>query len=472
MPRPRLAPRRRSASLHTGARALAAGVLIALAAPRGGAQVVRGAVYDSLAGAPLAGATVQLVRADAVTNARSTTADSAGAFRFDSLAPGDYLVAFVHPLLDVLEIEVAPRKVTVTAGPAAEVSLAVPGWATMRAALCGADSGAAQDSTGLLVGMVRNADTEGPVPGARVVLTWKELVIDRARVRTEQRRIPVPVRADGSYIACNVPADAPVAASAEAPGRATGLVEVALGPRRFLRRDLVVGDSGGTGTAPAGQAQLAGIVRDSIGRPLPGARVQVWGSAPEAVTGADGRFTLTRLPTGTRTAEVRAVGYAPRRVTVDLVRGRPASLQLTLAKAAPVIDRVTVYGKVEPAAPWEKDFDRRRRQGFGRFFTTADVAMTRPVYVTDVVRRAPGVHLEPRRFGPGYAVLMVTPGGFCAPAIVVDGSPFEEGDELDSFVRPEQVAAVEVYRGPVGTPLDYGGLKNTGCGEVLIWTKR
>lgn len=477
---PVTSPRSRRSRTRVAAAALlvAATPPLARAQPRpagptsDGTGSIRGVVYDSLAARPLAGAIVQVVARDARTVGHSTTTDSTGAFHLDSLPPGAYLVGFSNPLLDVLEVEVTPREVAVAPGAPAAVSLAVPGLATMRAALCGADARGPRDSTGLLVGTVRNADAEGPVPGARVLLTWSELVLEAGKIRTERRRVPVPVRPSGSYVACDVPTDAAVAASADAPGRASGLVEVALGPGRFVRRDFVLGDSGATAAAPSGVAQLAGVVRDPNGRPLAGVRAQVLGAQAQAVTGPDGRFTLTGLPTGTRTVEVRAIGYVPSRATVDLVRGHPTSVQLAVAKVAPVIDRVTVYGTAEPAARWEKDFDQRRRAGFGRFFTAADVLRERPPHVTDLVRRAPGVRLDPGR--RGYAVRMLDgKGGFCSPSVVLDGAPTPGGaDELDLLVRPEEVAGVEVFRGAVGAPLEYGGLQNSGCGEVLIWTKR
>lgn len=439
---------------------------------------IRGTVYDSLARRPLAGATVQAVARENPTAARTTTTDSAGVFYFDSLPIGAYVVGFTDPLFDALELEITPRAVSVAAGAATAAALAVPGLVPMRAALCGADAAAAarstRDSAGLLIGVVRDANGANAVAGSTVVLTWNELVVDGQGVRIERRRVPVAVRLSGAYAACDVPTDAPVAASAQAPGRESGPIEVSLGAAHFLRRDFLLGDSAAASVAAGGAprtggAELDGTVRAPNGRALRGARVQVWGTDHQTVTGDDGRFALGGLPTGTRTVEVRAIGFVPLRAAVDLTRGRAASVQLALAKPAPTLDRVRVIGKRSRAERWQDAFLARRKEGLGRFFTAADVERQHPLYTSDLLRQAPGVRLTPTT-GAGSGVRLR---GNCTPAVVLDGMSIYAGaDDVDQLVRPEELAGVEVYTGVGGIPLQYGGLEANGCGAVLLWTKR
>ncbi|XWV18183.1 MAG: carboxypeptidase regulatory-like domain-containing protein [Gemmatimonas sp.] len=54
-----------------------------------------GTVWDSTLSAPLAGASVQAVRADDPSQLRTGTADAKGNFRLDGLAPADYAVGRV-----------------------------------------------------------------------------------------------------------------------------------------------------------------------------------------------------------------------------------------------------------------------------------------------------------------------------------------------------------------------------------------
>ncbi len=87
-----------------------------------------------------------------------------------------------------------------------------------------------------------------------------------------------------------------------------------------------------------------------------------------------------------------------------------------------------------------------------------------------------------RALAPGTAIVVLTgldrlmmlrPGGVCAPKIWVDGFPQQLGDRpsLEDIVRLEAVAAVEVYRPRDEKPLHYVRANDTGCGVVLFWTK-
>src|SRR5690606_36681351 len=132
---------------------------------------------------PLAGATVQLVRPDAPEQGRTNVTDAAGSFRYDSLAPGPWVAAFLHPRLDSLGVEIPPRTIDVGAGETS-LALAVPRAETIAAATC---SRAPEDSTGLLRARVRDAATDLPLPGSTVRVSWSELVVDGNGLRQVRR---------------------------------------------------------------------------------------------------------------------------------------------------------------------------------------------------------------------------------------------------------------------------------------------
>jgi hypothetical protein len=74
--------------------------------------------------------------------------------------------------------------------------------------------------------------------------------------------------------------------------------------------------------------------------------------------------------------------------------------------------------------------------------------------------------------------------GRCIPNYFVDGSPFvveavvpspgksRTFADLDAAVPPESILAIEVYASPVGIPPEFDLSSSTGCGTILIWTKR
>ncbi len=63
-------------------------------------------------------------------------------------------------------------------------------------------------------------------------------------------------------------------------------------------------------------------------------------------------------------------------------------------------------------------------------------------------------------------------GGYCTPAIYVDGAPtagFSAGD-LDAMVQPDQIEGIEVYTSSAQTPPQFSqGLRD--CGVVAVWTR-
>jgi hypothetical protein len=198
----------------------------------------------------------------------------------------------------------------------------------MRALLCGARQGS--DSSGGIVGVLRDAESELPVSKASISVSWRELVIDKGGVRTLTRRVPVVARDDGIFTACGVPTDTPVEVDASAPGLTTGIVEVQVPLGQLVRRDLILGDSAvitglqrglaAVDSAPQpdsaavrrvpGGAELRGTVRTADGKPLPRAQVSVAGTGRTATTSESGTFALLELPAGTFGLDVRAVGYA------------------------------------------------------------------------------------------------------------------------------------------------------------------
>lgn len=435
---------------------------------------VAGVVFDSIAGAPLAGAQVQLV--DTAERRRSYTAasDSAGRFRIGGVLPGGYLAGFFHPALDALGLESPLRLVAVSPGATTEVQLAIPGASRVAAVICG--SRPAGDSTGAMAGVVRDADSGIPIPGARVVVTWTELIVDQRGLRQERRRVPVPVRPDGTYTVCGLPGDELVA-SAESGARRTGLVQVAVPARGILRRDFALGDvqpgqpgamgaAGDSSLVLRGAARLTGVVRASDGAPVAGARVFVWGTGRSAVTGRDGRFALDSLPSGTFSAEARAIGYSPTLAAVDLSRQGPATVSLRFGARVTQLGRVTIYGRRSLASRGLDEFLQRSRTGMGRYITGAEMERRGVLTVTEALRMIPGLRVTPSS-GFGYAV---TARGGCAPEVYVDGMrTFDGSQSLDRLVQPNQVAGIEVYTGLGAVPARY---QSNGCGVLLVWTLR
>ena len=448
------------------------------------ASLVRGVVFDSLSNVPLVGAAVQLVRDDSTRAALMQMTDSLGSFAFPNVPRGRYLVGFFHPAIDSLELDAPVQRLDVTGRPTVLVDLAIPSGERLIAKFCGQRF--PFDSSGALVGWLRDARTDSAIAGGRVVLTWSQLMADERGLRLEQRRAPTRSRATGFYVACDLPAATGLLADADADGgRRSGLVEVRVPPRGLARLDLTLADSATATPVPAvvaagdsvpagdpllrGTARLTGVVRDDTNRPLARANVSVRGAAGNALTGEDGRFTLGNLPAGTRSVQVRAIGYEPRTATVTLRSASTANTVVVLDKRVDVLAAVNVIEKQSKRTRDLTGFDDRRRQGMGSYLTREDIEKRSPISMTDVLRTTPGLRIVPNGNG-GSSILGR---GNCRPAVFVDGMQVTDGaTDIDAIVRPTDVRGVEVYRSGATVPVEYGGVGGNACGTLLIWTGR
>ncbi|HET8786539.1 MAG TPA: helix-turn-helix domain-containing protein, partial [Candidatus Limnocylindrales bacterium] len=85
------------------------------------------------------------------------------------------------------------------------------------------------------------------------------------------------------------------------------------------------------------------VVDAATGQPIPGARIEVVGSEIRAYSGADGRYTLVRVPEGTHAVTVTFLGYATETVGgIRVVAGRVVQQDVALTPAVLDLDRITV----------------------------------------------------------------------------------------------------------------------------------
>ncbi|MGH7625396.1 MAG: carboxypeptidase regulatory-like domain-containing protein, partial [Gemmatimonadaceae bacterium] len=322
---------------------------------------ISGTVYDSLDGHSLAGALVQIVTRGDIHGMRSVRTDSTGAFHLAGVEPGDYLVGFWHVTLDSLGLDVPPRTLAVEGAAQLQVALDIPSASTIRAALC--PSAEPGDSSGLLLGFVRDADTGGRLTGGVVDLSWTELVANKRGIHTVRHDVSSKADPAGWYAQCGLSTAGPIAAYATVHDNSSGIIDVSIPARGVLHRDfsIPVGAAAIAGagrnadvsdsTEPAGgpvrhgSAQLAGRVFDENGKPLSGAQLVVWGSGIATTTRGDGTFALAGLPAGTQMVETHYLGFAPSEKVVDLASGRTLTVTVTLDDRINLLSTVTVYGK-------------------------------------------------------------------------------------------------------------------------------
>ena len=181
---------------------------------------IEGTVIDSVHSRPVAGATVMLSRQKSATDLRIALTDEKGRFQLDTLEADSYLIQFTTPFLDSLEHMLPAQSIIIGAGERRRVQLAVPSGATLRAGAC--PGLAIAKGAGAIVGRAEDADTDLPLIGARVVVSWRNLTVDRATLKSSMEEQSGATATDslGQFRLCGVPTDTYVLLQLQHQGRA------------------------------------------------------------------------------------------------------------------------------------------------------------------------------------------------------------------------------------------------------------
>ena len=225
---------------------------------------------------------------------------------------------------------------------------------------------------------------------------------------------------------------------------------------------------------------VTGTVLGENATPLAQARIQIAGTDTMVLTGKDGRFQLGGVSPGHGVLEVRLLGYVAALRPVDVGAGETIDVHVVLASAPVPLKAVEVEGE-RWVLPAMRGFEERRAHGNGHFFDRQEIARIQPRVITDILRRVPGVQIQPApgAFGSNEMVRMarttgVTGSRSCPVLFYVNGTPFPvTGDlSINQYVVPEDVIGIEVYAGMSQIPPEFqANLLNARCGVILIWTR-
>jgi hypothetical protein len=213
-------------------------------------------------------------------------------------------------------------------------------------------------------------------------------------------------------------------------------------------------------------------------------------------TGADGTFSFQLRVPATVHIEAQRTGYRTT-TTGELPVGlhETVNVEVKLSAAAIAIEPLRVTARVQPPRRRTLElngFYDRERQGIGKYLRREEIERHGRSNLAQVLSYVPGTAVLrrgmhdyiyfPRNGGPGLGRLRSSagrapakwgpPGNGCLPRLFVDGmrAAYDIDSDINSVVDPEQVEAVELFRGPSEIPVEFND-SNSQCGVILIWTR-
>ncbi len=438
---------------------------------------LQGVAMDSVHGEPLVGALIQVEG-----TGRIGATDSLGRFLVDSVKPGSYRLIVDHPMLDTLGITLVSAPMAFDVNSITRTQIAIPSAEYLTALFCPAARRTL--GPGALVGRVREPDTDEPAVGARVSMVWYDPDIPGLPAALKVKKTPrvreTVVGADGTYKLCGLPTTYEGKLQAQRKdGGVTAEVPVSQSEGVLALRSMSVAalpkvastDTGAAPVARKGTARVFGRVLNASGVPVVGARVGLMGVSAATITRANGDFVLDSLPSGTQAIVVRQLGYKPTEQAVELSARSPARVTVKLGIFVPELSAVEVVSARDLGLQKVGFTDRKRSSTGGYFIDPDQIEKRRAQLFSDLLRTVPGIRVSMIGNQAQIVSTRSAAGGGGCVTVWVDGSEWRQLDagDVDSFVRPGEISAIEVYPG-TNVPPQFSTVGQS-CAAVVAWTK-
>ena len=228
-------------------------------------------------------------------------------------------------------------------------------------------------------------------------------------------------------------------------------------------------------------AVVFGTVRNANQVPLQGAEVNIVGTSSRAVTNDSGEFKLEGVRGGRFKVVARRLGFQAAEATIRVAEGERKEVRFLLDGIPEMLDSVVVVGTQSTGRM--ADFWRRRTIGVGAFITRAEIDRRRPSRPSLLLMSLSGVtvsgsdalgqpNIQMGRSGTASATRNRTQmlAADCQIAYYVDGMQTSRGSFHIDDLPPQDIEAIEVFRGPSEIPARFRAI-DTGCGLIVIWTR-
>ena len=224
--------------------------------------------------------------------------------------------------------------------------------------------------------------------------------------------------------------------------------------------------------APAGAraqtASMVGTVKDSLGRPIVDAELQVGLSF--ARTDTIGRYYIAFPAADSITVHVRRMGFERATFTVSSRYVAENAVEIRLQQVAQALAEVGVEERSARSRTELKGFDDRRANGSGTYLTREQIAARGTDDLATILRAVSGIEIVRGRSGRQMVRFAKWRGKRgCEPQIWVDGH-LARGAEIDEFPA-SGIEGIELYDGPATTPSQFAPGFTMPCGTILLWSR-
>ena len=231
------------------------------------------------------------------------------------------------------------------------------------------------------------------------------------------------------------------------------------------------------------QGTVAGTITDTAGQPLGGVQIVAVGTQRGAISGVDGRYTISGIPAGERQIRATSLGYRAEVRRIELAAGETVTVDFQLATSAVALDEIVVTGTAGGV----------ERRAIGNVVTNiraSEIMEVAPVRDMQSLlnARAPGVLITPGTgmVGSGSQIRIRGSSSISlsnTPLLYVDGvrvdnaqnsGPINQafGSSVISRINdfnPDDIESIEIIKGPAAATL-YG--TEAANGVIQIITKR
>jgi hypothetical protein len=185
----------------------------------------------------------------------------------------------------------------------------------------------------------------------------------------------------------------------------------------------------------------------------------------DVLVSSQGRFVLSNLPPGRHRVEIRAIGYRPHILDLNLTDGQVLEREFAMYFTGDKLPDLAIESRNSRLLPRFKDFERRRVNGLGAYITRDEIQSRGYLKIGEAVRSVKGVRVN---CGEVDCIIhMARAPTNCFPTYYVDGRlarSFAESTPMSD------VQGIEVYRGAAEMPGEFTG-DGAMCGVIVIWTR-